>query len=318
MKDNLLRSILLTVAYCDQFEYPLSLEEIGGRLIRSSGVAGSCGCESSKDAEIQKFKEIEMSLPGLVKKRFLIEEDGRFALSGSSDFFEKRKAKEYLSVQKWFEVDEFMGFVSKIPWIQSVFVTGSLAMNNVVPDDDIDFLIITKRNSLWLSRAIVSLYALHKGKRRSWHGEEDNSWCLNMWLDEEHLKMPAAKRNLYSAYEVLQAKCVFDRGGVEERFARENRWIGEWGLDRVSKKRRYKETEFRIFDSLILCIFVALLDWFAYLLQLFYMLPHRTSERVGRGFAFFHPRDTKSLVMSGWKESLKRIKTYKINGFMAG
>src|SRR5690606_9051512 len=39
-----------------------------------------------------------------------------------------------------------------VPWVQSIWVTGSLAAGTAHDDDDIDFLVITDTGRLWLSR----------------------------------------------------------------------------------------------------------------------------------------------------------------------
>ena len=50
------------------------------------------------------------------------------------------------------------------------------------------------------------------------------------------------------------------------------------------------------------------LDYLAYRLQRWYMKPKMTSERVGRHYAFFHPRPTGKIVLEEYNRRLKHLR----------
>ena len=50
------------------------------------------------------------------------------------------------------------------------------------------------------------------------------------------------------------------------------------------------------------------LDYLAYRLQRWYMKPKMTSERVGRHYAFFHPRPTGKIVVEEYNRRLKHLR----------
>jgi len=50
------------------------------------------------------------------------------------------------------------------------------------------------------------------------------------------------------------------------------------------------------------------LDYLAYRLQLWYMKPKMTTERVGRHHAFFHPRPTGEIVLKEFNRRLKHLR----------
>ncbi|KKS79397.1 MAG: hypothetical protein UV54_C0035G0008 [Candidatus Beckwithbacteria bacterium GW2011_GWA2_43_10] len=49
------------------------------------------------------------------------------------------------------------------------------------------------------------------------------------------------------------------------------------------------------------------LDYLAYRLQLWYMKPKMTVERVGVHFAFFHPRPTGKIVLAEYQKRLDKF-----------
>jgi len=77
---------------------------------------------------------------------------------------------------------------------------------------------VTEPGRLWLTRLWVIWQAWRRGKRRSWQGEEKRSWCFNLWLDSDHLDLFQDYQSLYTAYELIQAQPVLDRGEVATRY----------------------------------------------------------------------------------------------------
>jgi hypothetical protein len=274
------KHILLTTAYSAVFGQSLSVAEVEKRLLISRGKIGS-----------------ELKLPKLITDQSL------------------RDKRRKNSLKKLDEAQKFVSILKHIPWIKAVVVTGSVAVNNAVENDDTDFLIITQKNRLWLARPLVVLVAMWFGKRRQADGSHrDNSWCLNMFLDEDKLKVGKGGRSIYTAYEVLQAKFIFDRGGVEQRWLQENSWVGrvlpnfyEFRKEEVLKKVRMVEginkegfnEDWGGFD---------LLNELLFKFQYWYMKSRITREKVELGRAFFHPRDTRGEIFEKWKKLLLSTK----------
>jgi hypothetical protein len=293
------RAVLATIAYTDQFSYPLTLEEIKQRLLF---------LPPSLTKKKQRVESLTTSLRSL-KKDSLIGSttDPRthvryFFLPGRELILQTRVQREHYAARKAAELDLILDFVRRIPWVQEVYVTGSQAMNTADLESDIDFMFITEPNRLWLTRILVSLFAQIQGKRRSWNHEEPGSWCFNLWLDSDHLTVRPELQDPYRAYEVLQAKLLWAKKGREYTFAHQNSWIKTFLPLATFKKKNfpspssaYEKNKF--WDGL---------DWLAWQFQSWYMKRHRTTEKVGRGYAFFHPRDTGRVVTDGWVQSLQQ------------
>ena len=117
--------------------------------------------------------------------------------------------------------------LSKIPSVKFVGITGALAMNNAGKNSDIDLMIITSKNRLWLTRFCVycllhtTYYILRKPRVKN----ERDALCLNLWLDEQDLVWPKKDRNIYTAHEIAQVVPLVNRNKTYERFLCQNKWI---------------------------------------------------------------------------------------------
>lgn len=283
---------LLTIAYADQFNFPLNETEIYQRLIKLSISRNS----------------LQQVLMGL-ERRGLIKRQGQFwQLSAGEANSKLRLTRAVISQQKWLEVAQLVEAVSWIPWVKGVAVTGSLAVNNVVAHDDIDLMVVVAPRRLWLTRVLVSCSTLWAGKRRTWRGNEQDSWCFNLWLDDQHLSLSPQKRNLYSAYEVCQAKWVLDRGGVEKKFYEANSWVknllphffSESSKNLTSAPKSKNKT-------LIVQKLLDLVNYLIFIPQYFYMYPHMSREQVNFSHAYFHPRSTQGQIYQRWGKALQRL-----------
>lgn len=177
-------AVLRTVAYASIFNYHLSFEELYRYLISPEPVSQT------------KLKPY---------------------------FITKPQPVNHFSQLKWPIAQRAVKLLSFIPWINLVAATGALAMNNCQKDDDIDLMIITAANRLWLTR-LLSLLLLFPFLRR---GQKiNNRFCLNLWFDETALTIK--QRNLFVAHEICQAKPLYNRGGTYQRFIRANLWTKQY------------------------------------------------------------------------------------------
>jgi hypothetical protein len=289
---SLRQSIVWTVAYTDQFSFPLTEIEIWERLV-------CCGNWSKA-----KFKE---ELDGLVRGNLLLFDGGFYALSlpGRNKFFGLRKQRKITSHQKWPQVNQLVKLISWWPGIESLWVTGSLAMLNSGADNDVDFMVVTWGGWLWMTRLLLTFLVWLAGKKRVPNGKERRTWCFNLWLDTKHLKMPLEKQSPFTAYEVIQAKMIFARNQKKNLFAEANGWVKEWlpHWQVVQATRSLNSKPGRASAQ------QNLLEFICYHFQLAYMQRHRTSEQIAPGYAFFHPRETGELIQRRWKQTINKIKS---------
>jgi hypothetical protein len=193
------RAILNTALYADIFDYPLTLPEIHRYLVGSSA----------------SLEAVSESLAG---DRFLRKVGRYYTLQGRECIVETRERREQIAAHLWPEAIRYGRMIASLPFVRMVAVTGSLAMNNVDVDADIDYLIVTTPGRLWLARLlslVVTRLAAFRGI----------SLCPNFLLTQEVLEI--SEHSLYSAHEFVQ---MIPLSGMElfQRMRSLNLWVQDF------------------------------------------------------------------------------------------
>lgn len=204
------KEILSTLAYADIFDYPLTSEEIHWFLIADRPLSYSL------------FKK---ALTRIITNGKRIDTNGKYVfLRGRKQIVATRKKREEWSRKKMEIARKVTDWLKLIPTIKMVAVTGALAMGNSEKEDDIDLLILTTKNRLWLSRGLVVTFLRLTGLYRR-PGKIKNKICPNMFLDEKHLEVPKKEQDLFSAHEVCQLKPIWDKNDCYQKFLKANLWV---------------------------------------------------------------------------------------------
>lgn len=277
-------AVLATLAYHDIFEYPLTEEEIHNYLI---------------EAKLSK-KSLIKTISALILERKIQQKNNLYSLKNRSVIFEKRKLRAKYSNQKLKRSMFYARLLALVPSIKFVGVSGSLSMGNSSKDDDIDLVIITSKNTLWTSRFLANL-VLYPFKRKPDEKHTKNKACLNLFLDERQLAIK--NKNLYTAHEICQLKLLWDRG-VYIKFLRVNSWVKTYlpnwqPPQQENKKGRSKQATFNIQAKFVEVLLKKV--------QLSYMKSKQTTEQIGEGQLFFHPKDMQSLVLDSYSLKVKKL-----------
>lgn len=261
-----------------------------------------------------KVKEVKKWQPGkLLKFRFkkepqIVFQDGFYFLEGEEKQVKIRLKRERCSIKKIKMAKKAVEVLKFLPFLKFIGITGSLAMKNSEPDSDIDFLIITKKGTLWTSRLFCFFLFKVKGIpfRRFSKEEKKDKLCLNMWLDEGDLVWN--KHNLFSAHEIAQIIPLLNRDMTYERFVFENLWFFDFWpnslvfKDIVSSLRLDISCQERFLNRVFYFLVVLLVEPFAYLAQKIYMRKKITKELVLKNRAIFHPVDFNLVVFRKLKK----------------
>ena len=174
---HLRQSIWETLAYADVFAYPLTVDEVHRYLI-------------GLPASIELVERALLDYPHLYEQR-----DGLYALPGRSEITIVRQRRARVAALLWPYARRYGQAIARLPFVRMVAVTGSLAVNNVEENADIDYLIVTEPGHLWLTRAMV----LFLGRLSSRHGI---GICPNYLITLRSLTF--SDQSLYSAHELVQ------------------------------------------------------------------------------------------------------------------
>lgn len=171
-------------------------------------------------------------------------------------------------------------------------ISGSVASGHPKKNDDIDLIIITKQNKLWLTRFKLRIFIfLNKIPHRRYGQKEiKDEFCFNLWLDEKALKLPRKKQTLQSATDLIMLIPLINKHHIYEQFLLENDWSKKYlatGYYQKTKNITLKKKELKIkqnySDELLNKIFF----WPQY----WYMRKKITLEVINLHQAFFHKRN---------------------------
>lgn len=296
MNNNLDVAILKTLCYSDLFDYPLMEEEIIHFLIEQP--AGP--------------KEVSRALAQLVAEKKVEDQAGLFFLPGRKEIVGIRLRREEISAKKFARALSLAKLLRFLPWVRAVFLTGALATGNADPQDDLDFLIVTKENRVWITRLLATLLFDLLGVRRRGKEKFADKVCLNMFLSESAIVVPKNEQNLFSAHEVALARPLWTKDLLHKRFLGENSWVRKYLTNVEVPEARVKAPAERknllyIFYFLLSNSFWTFTDLFAQKLQLIYMRGRRTREIVERQRILFHPVDLSKEILPAYRIRLYRV-----------
>ena|SRR5436190_8134660 len=282
-KDN---NLLAAILYSDIFDYPLTKEEV---------------------------KKYQIANNALKIKGKVVNKNGFYYLQGRGKIIQERLQREKISEKKILLAKKIAHMLKYIPTVQCIGLSGSLAMHNAKETDDIDFFVITRARTLWITRFFILLaLSLFGIRRKKFDHQTNNKVCVNMLVDENCLTLP--KQNLYTAHEVIQMKPLVIKNNMYQNFLQANKWVKEFlpngiethpsvpspGGDRKTQSplhRRGKGVG-------------SFLELFAKKIQIWYMKKYRTNEIITDTLLAFHPEDQGEKVM---REFEKRLQKYRLS-----
>lgn len=168
---------LRAVIYADLFDYPLSTAEIARYLPQTRATEDEVACclgHPSASAPLTRVENL-------------------YCLTGREAVVATRQRRRHYSKRLWRRATVISGILSVTPFVRMVAVTGALAVDNAIEDDDVDLLVVTAPGRVWTVRAfILALGRLLPGP----------TLCPNYVLSESALTL--SPRDLYRAREIAQ------------------------------------------------------------------------------------------------------------------
>lgn len=286
-------SRFLALVYHDLFDYPLTRDELWYWQM----------------GESQEPKHIVERFGNIV------------FLEGREKNILKRLGKARASKKKIAIARRAAGVLALLPTVKMVGVSGGLSMNNADENDDIDLIIITAVDTLWITRLLsfVLLWAAGLKLRRFGEKELADKLCLNMWITQGNLGF-APRYDVYTAHEIAQIKVLKDKECVYKKLLKENAWVRSFFPNAFDVSFKLSQKTGTKGDALISKIInyalqnlLRLFDLAAYLLQSRYMAGKKTKEKVERGRAMFHPLPWNKTVPDMFLSRLERMAQGKLS-----
>lgn len=201
---NLADAILHTVVYADLFDYPLTSQQIHRFL------TGYSAPLASVEEALAHDDRLRQRLGSIQPYWFLV---------GRESLVELRRQRDAFSQALWRKARRYGALVASVPFVRMVAITGSLSMNNAIdPGDDIDLLIVTAQDRLWLARGMVILL-VHLARL------ERMELCPNYLMSEHRLHL--GEPSLFTAHELAQLIPLCGQDAYH-RLLDNNTWLSEY------------------------------------------------------------------------------------------
>ncbi len=203
------RATLTTLAYFEQFKRALTKSELHSLMWDRPAFA----------------EAVESALQDLIKRNILQQDRQYYGLS--SDTLKATFKRQRLMVVWRDRALRIASILSSIRGIKSIILMNSLAMQTCHTESDIDLLIITEPNSLYLSRTIGLLNLKVRGLAKT-KSRTARRACLGYWLSNNNLAVEQYQTDIYSAvYWVATMVPLFGLNGYQS-FIKSNAWVSQY------------------------------------------------------------------------------------------
>lgn len=237
-----------------------------------------------------------------------------FALPGRQSVFSHVVLRTHYSRWKWQKALSIARILRFVPTVLFVGVTGGVAVENAAAGDDIDFFIVARSGTLWVTRflAILLLEAFSVRRRPSDVFVMDKV-CLNMLMSEDDLSVPDNERDLFTAHEVLQMRPIWERNRTYRRFLYANRWVARYlpaAWDAFTRDIHVVSGSDSLLQTLLIPGSVVVARFFepiAQWVQKAYMQRRITTEVVTDTMLRFHPYDMRAFIRREYKKRLHSL-----------
>jgi diadenosine tetraphosphate (Ap4A) HIT family hydrolase len=222
-KDTIKNNVLKTLLYYDIFSHPLSMEEVYSLLPQNT---------ISREKIFEDIENLSMQSDNPFT-RF----DGYIYVKPNKHFIELRKEKEEISKRMWKMARVVTHLIKRFPYVRAVLVTGSLSKNSSNKKSDLDFMVITKKDRLWVSRMFLMMF------KKLFLFNSYKYFCINYFITEDNLEIES--KNIFTATEIVYIKSTYNVPLMHD-FIRANAWIKDYFPNYELCDERFNSPGFKI------------------------------------------------------------------------
>jgi len=161
-------ALLRTLLYFDVFSYPLSEAELYAN--------------AAVDLPEDDFRD---ALNCLERRGLLRKQSGFLILPHTDDSVIERRQKGNEGATRMMpEAQAYSMKIAAFPFVEGICLSGGLSKNYYDKDGDIDYLIMTRSDRLWVCRTLLIIrYKLLPASRKRF-------WCINYFIGASALRVP--------------------------------------------------------------------------------------------------------------------------------
>ncbi len=196
-----------TIAYFDQFDFPLTKEELE---------RWKFGFSDLDKMDINSDLEVNL-------------DQGFYFLKGREEIIDIRKQRYIIADKKFTRALKFARLFRMLPSVCMIAICNTLAFSNARETSDIDFFIVTKPGSIWLTRFWLQFFLRLFRLRPHDHGISiQDALCLSFFTTTENLDftdLQIQKPDIYLALWLSQLVTVYDPDNIYQKIWDQNSWI---------------------------------------------------------------------------------------------
>jgi len=220
--------IQFTLFFFDLQDYPVTLLELHRFLLQEQEKLKSIVDDLGEITATQEIQTEKISLGTILSAvqsmSGISSREGFYCLSGREKIIQARLRNYAYGIEREKIIRRHVRILKHIPFVRGAALGGSQALGVQKQTSDIDLLIFTHPEFLWLTRTLVTAYLQLIGKRR--HGKHiSNRFCLNHYLANP--REVGEFKNVYTALEYGRLRPLVYISTVL-RFTYHNKgWMGQ-------------------------------------------------------------------------------------------
>ena len=202
--------VLKTLLYFDGFDYPITASEI------------EQFSQYSND-------KINAELNDLVNKKIIYSFDEFYSISKNINLIERRRKGNKKAGEILKKVSKTSAFISQFPFVEGVFLSGSMSKGYFGENDDVDYFIITSPNRLWLTRTLLIAF------KKVFLLNSKKYFCINYFMSTNSLEI--AEKNRFTATE-FATLIPMSGNGIYSDFKKNNQWVLDYFPNYINKEKK--------------------------------------------------------------------------------
>lgn len=161
-------------------------------------------------------------------------------------YFDIKKEPSQIENDFYKKTDKYLKYIKWIPGLKMIWIWNSISMNCSTKESDIDLLIVTSQNSMWLNRILITLIfeILWVRKNNKHHASR---FCLSFfstinWLNFSNWKI---ENDIYLYFWIVYFKPILDFDNTYELFFEKNKTWADFSEYNKIKENNKKYIKYK-------------------------------------------------------------------------